>query len=155
MELLTPTPSSAVRALFLVHLCATLFMTGVIWFVQVVHYPLFDAVGREVFSSYSRLHTSRTSWVVMLPMLVELATALWLLGAPLPQLPTWARWSGLALLVVIWLSTAALQVPMHSRLEQGFAADAHSFLVSTNWIRTVAWTMRAVLVGWMAQLLMR
>jgi hypothetical protein len=29
----------------LLHLAATLYMVGVIWFVQVVHYPLFSKVG--------------------------------------------------------------------------------------------------------------
>ena len=31
--------------LLLVHAASTLFMAGVIWFVQVVHYPLMASVG--------------------------------------------------------------------------------------------------------------
>ena len=30
-----------------VHIAVTWYMTGVIWFVQLVHYPLMDGVGRE------------------------------------------------------------------------------------------------------------
>ncbi len=35
------------KYLVLTHLAATLFMVGVIWFEQVVHYPLFEKVGTK------------------------------------------------------------------------------------------------------------
>ena len=38
----------------IVHVLATWFMTGVIWFVQVVHYPLMARVGAEGFAAYER-----------------------------------------------------------------------------------------------------
>ncbi len=56
----------------LVHAAATLFMTGVIWFVHVVHYPLFAGVGPELFPRYQAANTRRTGYVVMPPI-----TALW------------------------------------------------------------------------------
>ena len=40
----------------LVHVVATLVMTGLIWFVQIVHYPLMAKVGRADFAEYERLH---------------------------------------------------------------------------------------------------
>jgi hypothetical protein len=50
------------------------------------------------------------------------------------------------LLVAIWLSTMLLQVPEHGRLSAGYVADAHRRLVATNWIRTVAWTLRSAIL---------
>ena len=41
-------------ALLLAQTAATLFMTGVIWIVQTVHYPLFARVGRDEFREYAR-----------------------------------------------------------------------------------------------------
>jgi len=38
---------------------------------------------------------------------------------------------------------------MHERLGHGYADGAHRRLVQTNWIRTIAWTARGVLVLWM------
>jgi hypothetical protein len=35
---------------------------------------------------------------------------------------------------------------MHRRLERGFDADAHRRLVLGNWVRTVAWTARGVIL---------
>ena len=43
------------------HLAATAAMTGLIWFVQVVHYPLFAAVGADQFVAYEVAHQRRTS----------------------------------------------------------------------------------------------
>lgn len=132
--------------ILILHTAATLFMVGVIWFVQIVHYPLFLGVGRAEFAAYERAHTRRTGWIVGPPMVLEAGTTLALLtpmrsaglGPGLPAL-------GFVLLAAIWLSTALLQVPAHRRLEREFDAAVHRRLVTTNWIRTVLWTLRGIL----------
>ena len=137
------------EVLFLVHVAATLFMVGLIWFVQIVHYPLFGSVGNEVFRSYSEAHSRLTSRVVGLPMLVEAFTTILLLFVRPDGVSAYPAWLGAFLLAVVWLSTAFLQVPSHTRLGSGFDEKAHSSLVLTNWVRTVAWSLRGVVVLWM------
>ena len=137
-------------SLLLTHLASTLFMTGVIWFVQCVHYPLFASVGEEGFRNYEERHSALTTWVVAPPMILEAATAVLLFWFRPAGLPTWQIVTGLALVAVIWLSTALLQVPEHKRLAGGYNRDAHKRLVLTNWIRTAAWSLRAILVLWMS-----
>ena len=122
------------------HAAAALFMTGVIWFVQIVHYPLFGRVGAANFRAYEREHARRTGWVVGPAMVVEL-----LLALALAARGGLLAWAGLALLAVIWTSTALVQVPLHRRLERGADVAAQRRLVRTNWIRTAAWTARAVI----------
>ncbi|MEY4178918.1 MAG: hypothetical protein RLY70_2492 [Planctomycetota bacterium] len=134
------------RWLFLGQLAATLYMTGLIWFVQIVHYPLFGGVGRAVFAAYEQRHSALTTWVVAPPMLVELAAALILLWLRPPQLSLPLLWASAALLAVIWLSTYLIQVPCHSRLVAGYDESIHRWLVVSNWIRTAAWTARAALL---------
>lgn len=134
--------------LFLTHLTATLFMVGVIWFVQIVHYPLFDRVGPSVFTAYSDAHSRLTTYVVGPPMLLELSTGVLLLVFRPANVPAAMLWVGLALIIVIWLSTTFLQVPRHEILGAGFDAVTHRGLVVTNWIRTVAWTLRGILILW-------
>ena len=134
-----PTVATAVY----LHLGATLVMTGVIWFVQIVHYPLMAHVEPSAFSHYEQLHTQRTTWVVTPPMLVELATAISLVALRPPSIPAPLVWVGLLLVVLIWLSTFFVQVPQHTTLQQGFDADAHRVLVSSNWVRTISWTARS------------
>ena len=138
------------KYILLAHLAATLFMVGVIWFVQVVHYPLFSRVGSEKFSLYSEAHSRLTTYVVGPPMLVEASTALLLVFQRPEGVPLEAALIGLALVVAVWLSTALLQVPRHTTLGSGFDRRAWSGLVLSNWVRTVAWSARGGLVLWMA-----
>ena len=133
----------------LANLASTGFMVGLIWFVQVVHYPLFGAVGREGWTGYAAAHGRRTTRVVGPPMLVELATAALLALRPPPGVPPAAAWAGLALVGVAWASTGLLQVPRHRVLAGGWDGAAHRSLVAGNWIRTAAWTLRGALVLWM------
>lgn len=129
----------------LLHAFATLFMSGLIWFVQVVHYPMFQDVGVERFAAYELKHSRLTTFVVAPPMLLELVTVILLLALCPFGLMTQLAWGGALLLAAIWSSTAFLQVPMHSKLEGGFDQASHRFLVNSNWIRTSLWTARAVL----------
>lgn len=125
-------------------------MCGLIWFVQVVHYPLFAATGGERSRDYALENQRRTTPVVLPFMLVELATAVAVVIWPPAGIGRGMAAIGLGLVVVIWLSTFLVQVPLHGRL----ARDGHdpgvvAALVRGNWIRTAAWTARAVLAAWM------
>lgn len=129
-----------------------MFMVGVIWFVQIVHYPLFAGVGTEGFAAYSVAHSRRTGLVVGPPMLLEAATAVALVIISPPWLCGSALWAGLVLLVGIWLSTALLQSPRHTELSRGFAPSSYRFLVASNWLRTILWSLRGLIVlGLLAQ----
>jgi hypothetical protein len=125
---------------------ATFAMAGLIWFVQVVHYPLLRGVGAPGYTAYQAEHMRLTTLVVGPLMLLEAATALWLLlERPAFVSSAWA-WTGLVLLAVAWLATAFLSVPRHEALRHGFDPSAHAALVATNWIRTAAWSARSVLL---------
>ncbi len=132
-------------ALLIVHSAATLFMCGLIWFVQIVHYPLFGLVGSDRFVEYERQHARRTTLIVGPMMLVELMTAAAIVIVTPRDVPRWLAIAGVALVGTIWISTASLQVPQHRRLAGGFDGLALRRLVGTNWIRTVAWTLRGVI----------
>lgn len=120
-------------------------MTGLVWFVQIVHYPLFPWVGGKSFADYEAEHTRRTTLVVGPVMLAELASALALLAFQPPGVPAWALWLGMLLLLVCWLVTFFVSVPCHGNLARGFDPQAARKLVRTNWFRTAAWTIRAFL----------
>ena len=132
--------------IFLANLAATWFMCGLIWFVQVVHYPAFCDVGGAGFAAYHARHTRQTTLIVLGPMIVEGITAVMLAARPTPWLPPAGAWSGLVLVAVIWASTFTLQVPMHRLLGGGFDEAPHRRLCRTNWIRTSAWSARAILL---------
>lgn len=132
----------------LLNIASVLYMCGVIWTVQLVHYPLMARVGGAEFSRYHASHTSLMTLVVLLPMVVELGTSgLLALGAvPLPGVPRGLLWLGFALAVATWAVTFFVSVPLHGRLSSGFDASAHRALVQTNWLRTIAWSAHGLVV---------
>ena len=144
-----------IRLLFLSHFASTLYMVGVIWFVQVIHYPLFANVGRMEFPAYQQRNTAVTTWVVLPPMLIEGATALLLFRFRPTGITDAILWTGLALLSAVWFSTFLLQVPCHDVLTRGFDPLIHQRLVATNWLRTAAWSLRGGLVLGMAWISIR
>lgn len=117
--------------------------------VQVVHYPLFDDIGEQDYVRYQKRHQTNISFIVGPIMLIELASAILMISYPLEAIGKPLVYAGLGLIILIWLSTAFVQVPCHEKLVQGFDRATYQWLVHSNWIRTVAWTARGVLVLWM------
>lgn len=126
---------------------ATWTMVGVIWFVQVVHYPLLSVVPTSSASSVALDHQRRTGWVVALPMALEGASTLWLLVAAPGPVPVLLPWVGAVLLAAALGSTVLLSVPRHARMASSPDAAVGRELVLTNWPRTIAWSARGVLVA--------
>ncbi|HKK50106.1 MAG TPA: hypothetical protein VKA74_00900 [Myxococcota bacterium] len=134
--------------LFFAHFAATWYLVGLCWLVQRVQYPLMARVGAEDFALFEEAHVRRIGPVVAPVMILEAASgaALWRFGGPVCQEPAFV--SALLLLVLIWLSTFLVQVPLHGLLGRGFDAVAHGRLVRTNWVRTVGWNVRGLLLLW-------
>jgi hypothetical protein len=126
---------------------ATWFLVGLIWMVQVVHYPLFRAIGAAAFADYESAHTARMGRLLIVPAGIEVVSAAALV---------WYRPDGVslgivllsgALLAAIWVTTALVQAPLHRRLMRGYDRAVVDRLERTNWWRTGAWTLRGFLVG--------
>ena len=125
-------------------------MCGVIWFVQVVHYPLFARADGPASAGYALENQRRTGSVVIPFMLVEGLTAAWIAWRPPVGVPRAVAIAGVALVVALWLSTALVQMPLHGRLAaEGHAPAVVARLVRSNWLRTALWTTRAALSVWM------
>jgi len=137
---------------FVIHAGATLFLVGLIWTIQIVHYPLFANVGTEGYAAYQTSHMSRITTLVAPVMLIELGTAAYLAFINYSSSDAKWFWFGFALVVLIWISTVFLQSPIHGRLAEKFDADLVNKLVISNWIRTFLWTIRGALVLWLVWL---
>jgi hypothetical protein len=133
----------------LINLLSTWMMVGVIWFVQVVHYPLLSVVPVQSAASVAVEHQRRTGWVVGAPMALEGVTTLALLVL-VPEGVVWfVPWlAGIPLAVALG-ATIFLSVPRHERMAREPDVQVGKELVSTNWVRTIAWTVRGLIVGGM------
>ena len=131
---------------FLLDLAATLYLWGVIWTVQLVHYPLFARVGAAEWASYHAAHTRLMTLVVLPAMVTELGTS----GLLALLRPVWLSspllWLGFGLAAGTWAVTFFVSVPLHDVLSRSFDGAAIARLVSTNWLRTLFWTAHALLL---------
>jgi len=118
-------------------------MFGVIWMVQIVHYPLMRFVSGEQFARFESAHRMRISWVVGPLMLIEGVCVLAFLFAAPAGLPWWLPWVGAVVEAIAIGTTVFISAPLHERLNTHFDTATLDRLVATNWIRTVAWTGRA------------
>jgi hypothetical protein len=129
--------------ILLANFVATAVMTGVIWFVQWVHYPLLATVPVDRAVDTAVEHQRRTGQVLALPMATEGVTTLWLLVSRPDGVSLMLPWLGAVLLAVALGSTLLLSVPLHTKMASNPTADVGRRLVVTNWPRTIAWTARA------------
>ena len=137
------------RVLLLLNFAAAAYLTGLIWTVQLVHYPSFGLVPKAAWAAFHAAHTRRMSYVVLAPMVLELGLAIGLAWAGRRLLPGAAGWWSLGLVGLAWAVTFFISVPFHNRLAQGFDYIAIDGLTRTNWLRTLAWTARMGLLGWL------
>jgi hypothetical protein len=132
--------------LLLIHAAATWFMVGLIWVIQVVHYPLFLRIGAAEFVDYERAHTRRMGALLAFPASLEVVTGALLVWIRPDGVPAAMVFAAGAVLAAIWVMTALVQARLHRGLSTG--ADAHLAyrLIASNWWRTALWTIRGTLV---------
>lgn len=121
-------------------------MTGLIWVIQLVHYPAFHFVEKANFSQFEKFHTTKISFIVMPVMVIELLSALALVTFAESTADWWIL-ANMAILVFIWLFTAFVSARYHGLLTKGYDKLIVDNLVRTNWVRTVLWTGRGVLIA--------
>ncbi|MCH8569650.1 MAG: hypothetical protein LAT67_15355 [Balneolales bacterium] len=130
---------------------ACAFMTGLVVFVEWVHYPGFRFANPETGGKFHSFHSRRTGYIVGFPMLTELVSAFamlyfaWQLGS------TYLIFSSAvsALLVcAIWADTAIRVIPAHGGVQQTGMKDlaAVDRLVKSNRLRTFLWLFRFLLL---------
>lgn len=134
------------NAVLLASVASTLFMVGLAWFVQVVHYPLFPMVGEAGFPAFHDAHSRSTALVVIFPMTVELLSSIALAVDP-PEGTGLLALAGAILAIAIWVLTAAVLAPMHGRIgREGPTTPNLGRLVRLSWPRTILWTLHGVVV---------
>ncbi len=115
----------------------------IIWLVQIIIYPGLSRIPSKGFVNYHRWYVKRISAIVLPMMICEvIITIRWLM---LDHYSFYSSASAL-LVVIIWLSTFVLQLPIHKHLQFGKDDLLIKRLVATNWILAIAWSMKAVAV---------
>lgn len=124
-----------------IDLLKILFNTGLfilIWIVQLVIYPSFSFYSEANIKKWHRLYTSRITIVVLPLMLSQLLLYIY---TSITQSDI-IDYISLCLVVLTWLTTFLIFVPLHSNIEaQHDTVFSRERLTKTNWIRTVLWSL--------------
>jgi len=113
-------------------------MLVILWLVQLVIYPSFLSCDSAKLTDWHKAYTQRVGWVIIPIMFTQLPLVAWM---------TWAGQDirhilSLFLLILCWVLTFAVSVPLHRKIDAGDTSEATlRRLVSTNWPRTVLWTV--------------
>ena len=128
--------------IFLLELFSTFFLTGLIWTVQIVHYPSFKYIAEKVFFDFTGFHAKRISFIVVPMMLLELATSSYLMIEEINLFSS----TKFVLVLLIWLSTFLLSVPIHGKLNKNRDEALIRKLIVTNWFRTILWSAKSIIL---------
>ena len=132
------------QSMLAMHLALASIMVGVIWVIQLVHYPSFRFTDREKYVSFQIFHMRNISFIVMPVMVLEFLSGL-LLVLYHSNHDSLLRIS-FFLLLIIWLVTALFFAQIHQKLSKGYDETLVRNLVSLNWIRTLLWTIRTIII---------
>lgn len=132
------------------HLIFTSIMTGVIWVIQIVHYPSFHFIEKELYTAFQKFHMNKISIIVIPIMLAELITGMMLFLDKSSKSPFLII--SFVILVLIWLITGVFFSKAHNELMTGYQELLVNQLVVMNWIRTLLWTLRLLLLTYFVYL---
>ncbi len=113
-------------------------MSGIIWLIQVVHYPAFKFIEPNKFKQF---HSSRITYIVAPIMALELLSAFALCWLS-QTIYTW----NFILVLLLWALTGFVSVPLHNSLAGNYDLKKINQLVKTNWYRTAIWTFRSAAI---------
>jgi hypothetical protein len=122
------------------------YVTGEIWFGQLVVYPLFAKVGAAEYVGYHRSYSRRIPLPVILPGFASFLVPLALVVVRPEAIPLWLALANAACGLVGLAVTVGWEIPRHARLERGGKQEpVIQELIRYNWPRTLSITSSALL----------
>ena len=140
-----PQPMHATSLMFLIFAFLSAFNAGAMT-TLLQHYALYPHVGRANFIEYIRANNRAALVPVILPALLLLVVSLVLVWMRPPFMRAGEAEAALALNLVQLASTAAWQRRIQSEMAiTGYDEARTRLLIATNWIRTLAFLLQALL----------
>jgi hypothetical protein len=131
------------RDAIIVTMAASWCLVGLSITVALVIYPSFFVVGPATWPAFHRQHSSRITWAVGPPWLLQaIGLGLWLLAGPRSTWWAWILCSTAAILAVVVTIVSA--VPTHERLSAEFSHSLGRRLLVAHWVRTITWLIAAL-----------
>lgn len=132
------------KVFLLSELVLTAMLTGLIWTIQLINYPQLQMVGAQDYSAFHQFHIRAITPLVAPLMIAELI--LCSLNLYQKNLPIQLGIASLILVLIVWATTFFLSVPLHEKMVLAKNLESIHKLVSTNWMRTIAWSVKLFLM---------
>ena len=130
----------------LIQLLVTWVLIGIVWYTQLIHYPLYQKI-KEGFIEYERAHVRRAAYFMTPLMLIEIISAIILVGLCETRELIQLAILNLFLLILIWISTFLFQIIQHQKLSIRFSKKILFSLIASNWVRTLFWSLKGVVMA--------
>jgi hypothetical protein len=143
--------------LFLISFALVFYGMGASFVESFVNYPTWRLIGADEFRAFHQALSPLIIGYMVIPMLITTLLTFLLLWAKPDPIPQWAIWLALVLQLVVWVSTAAIQLPIQGQLSRdGLSLPLIERLIFTNWwLRKVPQIINAIFFLWMMSLLLR
>ena len=125
-----------------IHFLSTSLMVGIIWVIQLLHYPTFHFIKESDYVEFQHFHMQRISFIVVPVMIIELLSGFMLVYYFRSNLLILC----LIILLFIWLITFVFFTKLHQSLLDGYDKKIVDKLVKINWSRTVLWSLRLIIL---------
>jgi hypothetical protein len=129
------------KKIIILTLFCSFFMTGVIWLIQLLHYPAFLLIEETQFLKFHQQHTNIMTMLVGPVMIVELSCSIYL-AKNLDRF--WIM--QFLIVLLLWGLTFFVSVPLHNQLALGKNDVIINQLIMTNWPRTILWSLKSILI---------
>ena len=120
------------------------FLVGIILTTQFSTYPLLLQINTKDFNQYHTIYIKSISYIVGPLMTFEVVINMYNF-LTIPNNLNYYYLTSL-ILIFIWISTIFIQVPIHNILNHKFDKDLVIQLIKSNWIRTLLWPTKLLLL---------
>jgi hypothetical protein len=143
--------------LFLATFCLIFYGMGASFVESFVNYPTWRLIGANEFRAYHNALGPLVIGYMVIPMLVGTVLSIVLLWVRPIQIPQWAILTTVVLQLIVWVSTATVQLPIQFQLgAEGLSIPAIERLIFTNlWFRKVPQVITSALFIWMMYRVLR
>ena len=124
-----------------INIFSNIYLIAISIMVQFIIYPSFKNYSESSFKSFHGGYTKKMFLIVGPFMIIELISSIYLLNISSFLAPT-------ILVVLIWVCTFFLIVPIHNSLSVSFDLIKHKKLIRLNLIRTIFWVLKFIIIMW-------
>ena len=121
----------------LVQLAVDTAMFVLIWVVQLIIYPSFRIMKPDLFQDWHNGYMRKISFIVGPAMLIQMISHGYEVFAHSGVIPVVQT----CLILIIWVQTFIVAVPLHQNLSEEPTPQDFKRIVSTNWLRTILWSL--------------